>query len=98
MLSLFKRTAKLVKYPEPMSLHDIENTFREQGEDSKMWQALDTIIDNHLLDAVNEVSDIKLNSNQLSHASGRIDAISSLKARMEEFKTWKTGKMKFRRS
>jgi len=95
---MFKRKVKLVKYPEPMSMPEVGNVFRDQGEGSKIWQALDTIIDNHLLDAVNEVSDSKLSTQQLSHASGRIDAISSLKARMEEFKIWKTGKTNYKNS
>ena len=41
----FKK-AKLVKYPQPMSSEDVRRIFLEQGDDAKIWQALDTIIDN----------------------------------------------------
>ena len=92
---LFKRS-KLVKYPEPMSANQVANTFNDIGEDSKLWQALDTVIDNHLLDAVNEVANPDLNVQQTSHAAGRIDAISTLKSKLEEFRQWKNGKTSYK--
>lgn len=82
---IFKKT-RLVKYPEPMSVERVQQIFKEQGKDSNIWQALDTVIDQQLLDAVNEVSDAKLDQCGRAHAAGRIDAISTLKGRMEEFK------------
>ena len=90
--------AKLIKYPSPMKADEVANVFNDMGEDSKIWQALDTIIDNHLLDAVNEVADPQLSSQQTSHAAGRIDAISTLKGKLEEFRKWKNGKNSYRQS
>lgn len=98
MLRLFKRRATLVKYPEPMSAEDISRIFSEYGDDTKIWQAIDTVIDSHLLSAVNDVADPKLDSNGLSHASGRVDAISTLKSKMEEYRQWKNGKTNYRSS
>lgn len=96
MISLFKRTATLVKYPEPMKPEDVAKVFAEQGEGSRIWQALDSVIDQHLLSAVTDVSDPKLSSEERSHASGRVDAISTLKSKLEEFKSWRNGKMNFK--
>lgn len=94
-LNLFRKTATLVKYPEPMKPEEISKVFQAQGADSKIWQAIDAVIDNHLLDAVNDVSDPKQDAHSLSHASGRVDAISTFKSKMEEFRKWKNGKMSF---
>ena len=93
--SLFKRSATLVKYPEPMNPEQVKKVFQAQGEDSKIWQAIDAVIDNHLLDAVNDVSNPKQDTHSLSHASGRVDAISTFKSKMEEFRSWKNGKMNY---
>ena len=82
----FKRTVKIVKYPDPMSEKEVQNTFREQGADNKFWQALDTVIDSNLLDAVNDVSDPDLSPSKAAHAAGRIDAIGQLKAKIEQYK------------
>lgn len=84
-----------MKYPEPMTAEQVTNAFNEVGHDSKLWQALDSVIDNHLLDAVNEVANPELDSNQTSHAAGRIDAISQLKSRIEEYRKWKNGKTNY---
>ena len=98
MISLFKRRATLVKYPEPMSGDDVARIFSEYDENSKIWQAIDTVIDSHLLSAVNDVSDPKLDSDGRSHASGRVDAISTLKSKIEEYRAWKNGKMSYKKS
>tara|TARA_B100000886_G_scaffold303110_1_gene233572 strand:- start:15913 stop:16170 length:258 start_codon:yes stop_codon:yes gene_type:complete len=82
----WQKKAKLVKYPDPMSGEDITRIFKEVGEGAKLWQALDAVLDNILLDAVNDVSDPKNNVTQFAHAAGRVDAISGLKARLEEYK------------
>ena len=82
----FEKDVRLVKYPEQMSAQRVQQIFKEQGAESTIWQALDTIIDQQLLDAVNEVSDSKLDHCGRAHAAGRIDAISTLKGRIEEFK------------
>lgn len=82
----FRKRATIVKYPSPMSGDDVKRIFTEQGEGSKLWQALDSIFDNMLLDAVNDVSDPKNNVSKYAHAAGRVDAISALKARIEEYK------------
>ena len=79
-----------------MSANQVANIFNDIGEDSKLWQALDTVIDNHLLDAVNEVANPDLNVQQTSHAAGRIDAISTLKSKLEEFRQWKNGKTSYK--
>jgi len=80
------KKATLVKYPNPMSSEDVKKVFLEQGEGSKLWQALDSILDNMLLDAVNDVSDPKNDVTKYAHAAGRVDAISALKSRIEEYK------------
>ena len=80
------KKAILVKYPYPMSATDIKKVFLEQGDESKIWQAFDTIIDNMLLDAVNDVSDPKNDATKFAHSAGRVDAISNLKARLEEYR------------
>jgi hypothetical protein len=86
LLQYLRKDVRLVKYPEPMSAERVQQIFKEQGKDSNIWQALDTVIDQQLLDAVNECSDAKLNNCGRAHAAGRIDAISTLKGRVEEFK------------
>jgi hypothetical protein len=86
MINLFRKKVKLVKYPQPMSVEDVQKIFREQGQDDRIWQAIDTVIDNHLLDAVNDVSDPGQSIEQRAHASGRIDSIAQLKSRLEEYK------------
>ena len=68
--------ATLVKYPSPMSGDDVTRIFKEVGADSKLWQALDSVLDNMLLDAVNDVSDPKNDVTKFAHAAGRVDAIS----------------------
>jgi hypothetical protein len=98
MFGLFKRRATLVKYPEPMSAEDISRIFSEYGDNSKIWQAIDTVIDSHLLSAVNDSSDPKLDSHGRSHACGRVDAVSTLKSKMEEYRKWKTGKTNYKSS
>ena len=69
-----------------MSAEDVQKVFLEQGEGSKLWQALDSILDNMLLDAVNDVSDPKNDVTKYAHAAGRVDAISALKSKIEEYK------------
>ena len=86
MFCFCKKKATLVKYPEPMSAEDVQKVFLEQGEGSKLWQALDSILDNMLLDAVNDVSDPKNDVTKYAHAAGRVDAISGLKSKIEEYK------------
>jgi hypothetical protein len=51
-----------------------------------LWQALDSVLDNMLLDAVNDVSDPKNDVTKFAHAAGRVDAISGIKSRIEEYK------------
>ena len=92
LIKKLRPKAVLVKYPEPMTAKDIENTFADQGQDSKIWQALDTIMDNALLDAVNDVADPSHTVEKMSHAAGRVDALAMLKSQIEEFKKWKNGK------
>lgn len=82
----FRKTAKLVKYPVPMKGEEVKKVFVEQGEGSRLWQALDSILDNMLLDAVNDVSDPKNDVTKFAHAAGRVDAISGIKAQIEEYK------------
>lgn len=81
-----------------MGSDEVVKVFKSQGAESKIWQALDSVIDNHLLDAVNDVSDPKNDSHSLSHASGRVDAISTFKSKIEEFKEWKNGKTNYKTS
>jgi hypothetical protein len=81
-----EKRATLVKYPSPMNADDVSRVFNEVGQDSKLWQALDSILDNMLLDAVNDVSDPKNDVTKFAHAAGRVDAISGIKSRLEEYK------------
>ena len=81
-----KKKATIVKSPEPMSADRVEKVFAEQGRDSMLWQALDSVLDNMLLDAVNDVSDPKNDVTKFAHAAGRVDAISGIKSRIEEYK------------
>jgi len=69
-----------------MNADDVSRVFNEVGQDSKLWQALDSILDNMLLDAVNDVSDPKNDVTKFAHAAGRVDAISGIKSRLEEYK------------
>ena len=69
-----------------MKAEDVQRVFKDQGENDKIWQALDSILDNHLLDAVNDVSDPKNDVTKFAHAAGRVDAISAIKSRIEEYK------------
>ena len=96
---LFSRPrAVIVKYPAPMKTEEVVDAFQSQGKDTLIWQAIDTVIDNHLLDAVNDVSDPQLNSTALAHTAGRVDAISTLKSKIEEYKKWKNGKMSYKQN
>jgi hypothetical protein len=81
-----RKRATLVKYPSPMNADDVSRIFKEVGQDSKLWQALDSVLDNMLLDAVNDVSDPKNDVTKFAHAAGRVDAISGIKSRLEEYK------------
>jgi hypothetical protein len=81
-----KKRATIVKYPQAMNAEEVAKVFVEQGRDSKLWQALDTILDNMLLDAVNDVSDPENDVTKFAHAAGRVDAISGIKSRIEEYK------------
>ena len=98
MFSLFKKKSKLVKYPKPMSADEVAQAFGDVGDGAKLWQALDTIIDASLLDAVNDVSDPACDTQKMSHAAGKIDALATLKTQIEEFKKWKNGKISFSQS
>lgn len=80
-----------------MTQDEISVSFQEQGEGSKIWQALDSIIDNNLLSAVSEISDPKINAEMRSHSAGRIDSLTTLKSQIEDYKKWKNGKMNFRK-
>lgn len=96
--NFFKRRAALVKYPEPLSGDEITNIFGDQGEDNKIWQALDTILDAALLDSVNDVADPKNSPEITSHAAGKIDALALLKSQIEEYKPWKNGKIFYKKN
>ena len=93
MFKLFHKKSKLVKYPKPMSADEVAQAFRDVGDGSKFWQALDTVIDSALLDSVNDVADPASNPQKMSHSAGRIDALATLKTQIEEFKKWKNGKI-----
>lgn len=96
IFKFFRPRAKLQQYPNPLTMDEICNIFQDQGEANKIWQALDTIINGVLLDAINEVADPKNTQIQLSHASGRVDALSQLKFKLEECKQWKNGKTDYK--
>lgn len=81
-----------------MAIDKIRQVFLDQGEESLIWQALDTLIDQKLLDSVNDSADPKKKANELFHSGGRIDALSELKFEIEELKSWKNGKTYFKQS
>jgi hypothetical protein len=85
---LFRKRVELVRYPSPMSVEEIKKSFSGIGAGDKFWQGLDTIIDSLLLDFVSDVADPKIvaSSELLAHASGRVDAMATLKSQLEEFK------------
>ena len=100
-MNFFRRffpKAKIVKYPEPMAIDKIRQVFLDQGEESLIWQALDSIIDRKLLDSVNMSADPGRSPNELFHSGGRIDALSELKFEIEELKSWKNGKIPSRQN
>ena len=88
----------MVKYPKLLTQDEIAQIFQDQGEGSRLWQALDSIIDNNLLSAVSDISDPKQSAEMLSHSSGRIDSLTTLKSQIEDYKKWKNGKMNFKNS
>ena len=81
-----------------MTSSEVAQAFSDVGDGAKLWQALDTIIDAALLDAVNDVSDPACDTQKMSHAAGKIDALATLKTQIEEFKKWKNGKMSYSKS
>lgn len=93
-----KKKAIIKKYPEPMKPQEVRKVILQQGKDSKLWQALDAVIDTLLLDAVNDVADQKNDITKFAHAAGRVDALSVLKSTLEEHKTWKSGKTRYKNS
>jgi hypothetical protein len=95
---LFKRRASLIKYPQPLTGEEVKNIFGDQGEDNKIWQALDTIIDAALLDSVNDVADSKNSPEMFSHSAGKIDALALLKSQIEDYKPWKNGKIFYKKN
>ena len=86
MRNLFRKSVRLVRYPAAMDMEDVIRAFRDVGEGSPFWQALDSILDSALLDAVNDVSDSKKTSEELFHCAGKVEALSLFKARIEEIK------------
>ncbi len=78
---------------EVMSGEDVRKAFGAIGAENKFWAALDVLIDNQLLDAVSDVAnpDLSENPGKLSHGAGKVEALSLLKSRIEEFKPYDGG-------
>ena len=86
---MFRPRAKLVKYSEPLGDAAIRDAFSSVSSGSPFWHAFDKVIDQTLLDMIDRVSDpaITETHGKLAHASGGVDAISTLKAKIQRFRS-----------
>ena len=84
-MNIFRRRAKLVRYEEAMTEGDVRDAFASISPGSPFWQALDHVIDETLLDAIDEASKPKNaeHSGRLAHAAGGVDKLSTLKAKIQ---------------
>jgi len=85
LIDLFRPRAKLIRYEDSMSELDVRDAFQSISAGSPFWQALDVVIDETLLDAIDEASNPKNaeKSGLLAHAAGGVDKLSMLKAKIE---------------
>ena len=88
-LNWFRPRAKLIRYEDSMTEHDVRDAFQSITPGSPFWQALDYVIDETLLDAIDEASNPKNaeRSGLLAHAAGGVDKLSTLKAKIQGLRT-----------
>ena len=89
---------RFVKYPEQMTMEKVKQVFLDQGEDLKLWQALDTTLYKDILDAMTDSADPKKDANELFHIGGRIDALTQLKFEIQELRKWKSGRTNYKQT
>ena len=68
-----------------MNEEDVRDAFTSISPGSPFWQALDHVIDETLLNAIDEASD-PANAEKpgrLAHAAGGVDKLSTLKAKIQ---------------
>ncbi len=67
---------------------DVRDAFKSISAGSPFWQALDYVIDETLLDAIDEASNPKNaeRSGLLAHAAGGVDKLSTLKAKIQSLR------------
>tara|TARA_Y100000310_G_scaffold306098_1_gene346918 strand:+ start:168 stop:446 length:279 start_codon:yes stop_codon:yes gene_type:complete len=89
---MFRPRAKLIKYSDPLGDAEVRDAFSSITGGSPFWQALDQVIDQTLLDMIDRVSDpaIAETPGKLAHAGGGVDAISTLKAKIQRFRSLDT--------
>ena len=91
-MSLIRRSAKLVRYEKAMTEIDVKDAFVSISPGSPFWQALDHVIDETLLNAIDEASD-PANAEKhgrLAHAAGGVDKLSTLKAKIQSLRRMDT--------
>ena len=81
----FRPRAKLVRYSDTLTEVDVRDAFQSISAGSPFWQALDHVIDQTLLDAIDEASNPKHaeSTGLIAHAAGGVDKLSTLKAKIQ---------------
>ena len=84
-MSIFRRRAKLIRYDDSMSNEQVIDAFHSISPGNPFWQALDHVIDQTLLDAIDEASNPKNaeSTGLIAHAAGGVDKLSTLKAKIQ---------------
>ena len=87
-MNLFRKRAKLVRYDDKITEADVKDAFGSISPGSPFWQALDFVIDETLLDAIDEASDPKNaeKPGRLAHAAGGVDKLSTLKSKIQNLR------------
>ena len=87
-MNLFRKRALLVHYDDKMSEADVKDAFCSISPGNPFWQALDHVIDQTLLDAIDDVSDPKNaeKPGSLAHAAGGVDKLSTLKSKIQNLR------------
>ena len=71
-----------------MTEAEVRESFQSISAGSPFWQALDHVIDQTLLDAIDQACDPKNaeKAGLLAHAAGGVDKISILKAKIQQLR------------
>ena len=87
-MRFFRQRAKLVRYDDKLSEADVKDAFCSISPGNPFWQALDHVIDQTLLDAIDDVSDPKNaeKPGSLAHAAGGVDKLSTLKSKIQNLR------------